>query len=137
MNHSLWQKKNTFKKCSDRVKKWLWFYTCVSTQRIRQTYKPFRNSTHCKIFMNTADTMRVFCQYYRCFKQILMAERTHWLRLLRSLWQILWDNSSLSTLLFIQSCKRYLSNETCVYWCNDLLDQAQNHWTFWLDKNGK
>ena len=69
--------------------------------------------------MNTADTMQDFCQYYRCFLQILMSEQTHWLGLLRLLWQILWDNSSLSILLFIQNCKPYLSNETCVYWCND------------------
>ena len=33
----------------DRVKKLLWFYKCVSTQQIRETYKPLINSTCCKI----------------------------------------------------------------------------------------
>ena len=83
--------------------------------------------------MNTADTMRDFCQYYRCFLQILMIERTHWLGLLRLLWQILWDNSSLSTLLFIQNCKRYLSNETCVYWCSDFKYQIKHKITGLFD----
>ena len=85
-------------------------------------------------FMNTADRMRDFCQYYRCFLQILMIERTHWLGLLRLLWQILWDNSSLSTLLFIQNCKRYLSNETCVYWCNDFKYQIKHKITRPFDR---
>ena len=101
--------------CSDRVKKWLWFYKCVSTQQIRETYKPFINSTYCKILWILLTQMRDSGQYYRCFLQILMIERTHWLGLLRLLWSTLWDNSSLSTLLFIQNCKLYFSNETYVY----------------------
>ena len=32
----------------ERVKKWLWFSICVSTQQIRETYKPFINTTYCK-----------------------------------------------------------------------------------------
>ena len=47
--------------------------------------------------------------------QILMIEQKHWLGLLRLLWKILWGNSSLSTLLFIQSCKLYFGNEACLY----------------------
>ena len=40
--------------------------------------KPFINSMYIlQNFMNTADTVRDFCQYYRCFLEILMIEWTH------------------------------------------------------------